>query len=131
MPLHGSFNLPIMAKENRKMEVFTMKKVLWFSRHLMKVAQAQALGNKLGDIDITQVSKSIQSAQDIAQEIEGHDVIAVVAPPQLLAGILKLAGDKPVITAKMERTVLPDGSVDMEFIKWERVLRIIVEKEDF
>ena len=108
-----------------------MTKVLWFSRHLMKVAQAQALGNKLGDVDITQLSKSIQSAQDIAQEIEEHDIIAVVAPPQLLAGILKLAGDKPVITAKMERTVLPDGSVDMEFIKWERVLRIIVEKEDF
>lgn len=108
-----------------------MTKVLWFSRHLMKVAQAQALGNKLGDVDITQLSKSIQSAQDIAQEIGAHDIIAVVAPPQLLAGILKLAGDKPVITAKMERTVLPDGSVDMEFIKWERVLRIIVEKEDF
>lgn len=108
-----------------------MTKILWFSRHLMKVAQMEALRNKLGDVDITQLSKSIQSAQDIAQEIEEHDIIAVVAPPQLLAGILKLAGDKPVITAKMERTVLPDGSVDMEFIKWERVLRIIVEKEDF
>lgn len=108
-----------------------MKKVLWFSRHLMKVAQAQALMDKLGDVDITQVSKSIQSAQDIQKEIEAHDIIAVVAPPNLLAGILRIAGDKPVITAKMERTVLPDGSVDMEFIKWERVLRIIVEKEDF
>ena len=108
-----------------------MTKVLWFSRHLMKVAQAQALGNKLGDVDITQLSNSIQSAQDIAQEIGAHDIIAVVAPPQLLAGILKLAGDKPVITAKMERTVLPDGSVDMEFIKWERVLRIDIVKEDF
>ena len=128
---HGSFNLPIMAKENRKMEVFTMKKVLWFSRHLMKVAQAQALMDKLGNVNVTQLSKSIQSAQDIAQEISEHDIIAVVAPPQLLAGILRIAGEKPVITAKMERTVLPDGSVDMEFIKWERVLRIIVEKEDF
>ena len=97
----------------------------------MKVAQAQALMDKLGDVDITQVSKSIQRAEDIQKEIEAHDIIAVVAPPQLLAGILKLAGDKPVITAKMERTVLPDGSVDMKFIKWERVLRIIVEKEDF
>ena len=108
-----------------------MTKVLWFSRHLMQVAQMQALTDKLGDVDITQVNKSIQSAQDIAQEIEAHDIIAVVAPPNLLAGILRIAGDKPVITAKMERTVLPDGSVDMEFIKWERVLRIIVEKEDF
>lgn len=108
-----------------------MTKVLWFSRHIMKVAQAQALMDKLGNVNVTQLSKSIQSAQDIAQEIGEHDIIAVVAPPQLLAGILKLAGDKPVITAKMERTVLPDGSVDMEFIKWERVLRIIVEKEDF
>ena len=108
-----------------------MTKVLWFSRHLMQVAQMEALRNKLGDVDITQLSKSIQSAQDIAQEIEAHDIIAVVAPPQLLAGILKLAGDKPVITAKMGRIILPDGSVEMPFEKWEHVLRIIVEKEDF
>ena len=108
-----------------------MKKVLWFSRHLMQVAQAQALGNKLGDVDITQVNKSIQSAQDIAQEIEAHDIIAVVAPPNLLAGILRIAGDKPVITAKMGRTILPDGSVEMPFEKWERVLRVDIVKEDF
>ena len=108
-----------------------MKKVLWFSRHIMQVAQMQALMDKLGDVDITQLSKSIQSAQDIAQEIEAHDIIAVVAPPNLLAGVLRIAGEKPVITAKMERTILPDGSVEMKFIKWERVLRIIVEKEDF
>ena len=108
-----------------------MTKVLWFSRHLMQVAQMEALRNKLGDVDITQVSKSIQRAEDIQKEIETHDIIAVVAPPQLLAGILKLAGDKPVITAKMGRTILPDGSVEMPFEKWEHVLRIIVEKEDF
>ena len=108
-----------------------MTKVLWFSRHLMQVAQMEALRHKLGDVDITQVSKSIQSAQDIAQEIGAHDIIAVVAPPQLLAGILKLAGDKPVITAKMGRIILTDGSVEMPFEKWEHVLRIIVEKEDF
>ena len=108
-----------------------MTKILWFSRHLMKVAQAQALMDKLGDVDITQLSRSIQRAEDIQKEIETHDIIAVVAPPQLLAGILKLAGDKPVITAKMGRIILPDGSVEMPFEKWERVLRIIVEKEDF
>ena len=108
-----------------------MTKVLWFSRHLMQVAQMQALTDKLGDVDITQVNKSIQSAQDIAQEIEAHDIIAVVAPPNLLAGVLRIAGEKPVITAKMERTILPDGSVEMKFIKWERVLRIDIVKEDF
>ncbi|MGM9540740.1 hypothetical protein [Anaerovibrio sp.] len=108
-----------------------MTKVLWFSRHPMQEAQETALRKSLGDMVITQLSKSIQSAQDISQEIESHDVIAVVAPPQLLAGILRIAGDKPVITAKMERKVLPDGSVEMRFIKWERVLRIVVEKEDF
>lgn len=108
-----------------------MTKVLWFSRHLMQVAQAQALGNKLGDVDITQLSKSIQRAEDIQKEIEAHDIIAVVAPPQLLAGILRIAGDKPVITAKMGRIVLPDGSVEMPFEKWERVLRLDIVKEDF
>ena len=107
-----------------------MTKVLWFSRHLMQVAQMQALTDKLGDVDITQVNKSIQSAQDIAQEIEAHDIIAVVAPPNLLAGILRIAGDKPVITAKMGRTILPDGSVEMPFEKWERVLRVDIVKED-
>lgn len=108
-----------------------MKKVLWFSRHLMQVAQAQALGNKLGDVDITQLSRSIQRAEDIQKEIEAHDIIAVVAPPNLLAGILRIAGDKPVITAKMGRIVLPDGSVEMPFEKWERVLRLDIVKEDF
>lgn len=108
-----------------------MKKVLWFSRHLMQVAQAQALGNKLGDVDITQLSRSIQRAEDIQKEIEAHDIIAVVAPPNLLAGILRIAGDKPVITAKMGRTILPDGSVEMPFEKWERVLRVDIVKEDF
>lgn len=108
-----------------------MKKVLWFSRHLMQVAQAQALMDKLGDVDITQLFRSIQRAEDIQKEIEAHDIIAVVAPPQLLAGILKLAGDKPVITAKMGRIILPDGSVEMPFEKWERVLRLDIVKEDF
>lgn len=108
-----------------------MTKVLWFSRHLMQVAQMEALRNKLGDVDITQLSRSIQRAEDIQKEIEAHDIIAVVAPPNLLAGILRIAGDKPVITAKMERTVLPDGSVEMTFAKWERVLRIDIVKEDF
>lgn len=108
-----------------------MTKVLWFSRHLMQVAQMQALMDKLGDVDITQVNKSIQRAEDIQREIEAHDIIAVVAPPNLLAGILRLAGDKPVITAKMGRTILPDGSVEMPFEKWERVLRVDIVKEDF
>ena len=108
-----------------------MTRVLWFSRHLMQVAQMQVLMDKLGDVDIIQVSKSIQRAEDIQKEIEAHDIIAVVAPPQLLAGILRLAGDKPVITAKMERTVLDDGSVEMNFVKWERVLRVDIVKEDF
>lgn len=108
-----------------------MTKVLWFSRHLMQVAQMQALMDKLGDVDITQVSKSIQRAEDIQKEIEEHDIIAVVAPPQLLAGILRIAGDKPVITAKMGRIVLPDGSVEMPFEKWEHVLRLDIVKEDF
>ena len=108
-----------------------MTKVLWFSRHIMSKEQAGALMIRLGNTEITQLSKSIQSAQDIAQEIEAHDIIAVVAPPNLLAGVLRIAGEKPVITAKMERTILPDGSVEMKFVKWERVLRVDIVKEDF
>lgn len=108
------------------------KKVLWFSRHEMTPEQKAALG----DCEITQISKTINSAYELADEIAAADIIAIVAPINIQAQFLKLAGDKPVITAKSQRLLVhqDDGSEDkvvFQFEKWERLVKIEVVTEDF
>ena len=108
-----------------------MKKILWFSRHEMSKEQREALG----EVEILQVSKSVQSARELAKEIEGADVIAVVAPIGLQAEFLRLAGEKPVISAVAERVLVPqeegEDLVEFKFVKWEKLIKIEVVKEDF
>lgn len=108
------------------------KKVLWFSRHEMTEEQKAALG----DCEITQISKTINSAYELADEIAAADIIAIVAPINIQAQFLKLSGDKPVITAKSKRLLVhqDDGSEDkvvFQFEKWERLVKIEVVTEDF
>lgn len=124
----------IVLYKKKESEEFIMKKikVLWFSRHEMSAEQRAALG----DVEIVQINKTIQSAQELKTEIEDCDIIAVVAPIGLQEQFLRLAGDKPVITAVNDRRIIKndDGSedkVDFHFVKWERLLEIKVVKEDF
>ena len=109
-----------------------MKKLLWFSRHQMSSEQEKALGN---DVEILQISRTIQHASELENEINDCDVIAIVAPIGLQAEFLKLAGSKPVIMAVSEREIVKsDGEEDktfFKFIKWERLIKIEVEKEDY
>ena len=108
------------------------KKVLWFSRHEMTKDQRAALG----DVEIIQINKTIDSAFELKAEIEECDIIAIVAPIALQQQFLKLAGEKPVIMAVSERILVPDENggetkVDFRFVKWERLVKIEVVKEDF
>ena len=64
-----------------------MRKVLWFSRHEMSPEQLAALG----DVTINQVDKTINTAYELQEEIEGADVIAIVAPINLQQQFFKLA----------------------------------------
>ncbi len=110
-----------------------MKKVLWVSRHPMTDAQEGALGQ---DIVITQVSKTLQSAYELKNEIDEADIIAIVAPISLQQQFLKLAAGKPVIMAVSERILVPDedggeDKVQFVFQKWEQLDRIEVVKHDF
>lgn len=108
------------------------KKVLWFSRHEMTDDQRAALG----DVEITQINKSINSAYELENEIKDCDILAIVAPINLQQQFLKLAGDKPVIMAVNDRVLIPqqDGTEDkvaFQFVKWEQLLKIEVVKQDF
>ena len=108
------------------------KKVLWFSRHEMTEEQKKALG----DCEITQINKSISSAYELQEEIAAADIVAIVAPINLQAQFVKIAGDKPVIMALSDRVLVPDenggeSKVEFHFVKWERLVKIEVVKEDF
>lgn len=108
------------------------RKVLWFSRHEMTQEQKAALG----EAEIMQVDKTINSAFELQNEIDQCDIIAIVAPINLQQQFIKLAGTKPVIMAVNDRVLVPqeDGTeskVEFRFVKWERLVKIEVVKEDF
>lgn len=111
-------------------------KVLWFSRHDMTPAQSQTLVNKLGGFELVKADGTIPNAFAIQPLVEECDVIAIVAPTNLQEQFLKIAGEKPVIMALNRRELVPDenggeSKAIFVFEKWERILRIIIEKEDF
>lgn len=90
------------VRECEQMKEKEPKKVLWFSRHKMTEDKSKALGN----VEIMQIDKSIQTAYELQEEINQCDIIAIVAPINLQAQFLKLAGDKPVITALNNRVLV-------------------------
>lgn len=110
----------------------SIKKVLWFSRHEMTPDQLAALGNA----EVHQIDRTINSAFELKDDIEGADIIAIVAPIGLQQQFLKLAGDRPVITPVTAREFYTDDNgveqkTRFKFVKWERLLRIDIVKEDF
>lgn len=113
-----------------------MVKVLWFSRHTMTDAQHEALVKKLGEIEIAQVNKTVNSAYELKEEIDAADVVAIVAPINLQQQFLKLAGDKPVIIAETKRELVKDENggedkVNFVFNGWTRLVKIEVITEAF
>lgn len=113
-----------------------MVKVLWFSRHTMTDAQREALVAKLGEIEIAQINKTVNSAYELKEEIDAADVVAIVAPINLQQQFLKLAGNKPVIIAETKRELVKseDGTedkVNFVFNGWTRLVKIEVITESF
>lgn len=111
-----------------------MKKVMWFSRHEMSAEQSADLVRIFGEIEVTQINKTINTGFDLKDEIEASDVIAIVAPINIQEQILRIAKDKPVITAMSERILVKneDGSEDkvvFKFKNWTRIKKIVVETE--
>ena len=107
------------------------KKVLWFSRHQMSDDQLKALG----DVEVTQINRSISSAYELEEEIKAADIVAIVAPINLQQQFLKLAEGKPVIMAVNNRVLVPqeggEDKVEFHFVKWEQLDEIIIKKHDF
>ena len=82
------------------------------------------------------INKKISSAYELKDEVEKSDIIAIVAPINIQQQFLQIAGNKPVIMAVNDRVLVPqeDGTedkVEFRFIKWERLIKIDIIKEDF
>ena len=111
-----------------------MFKVMWFSRHEMSAEQKNDLVRIFGDVAVTQVNKTVNTAFELKEEIEAADVVAIVAPINLQQQFLKLAGTRPVITATSERILVKqeDGSEDkvvFQFKNWLKLMKIEVVTE--
>ena len=109
-----------------------MKKVFWFSRHEMTEEQRAALG----DCEIIQCNRSINSAFEVQEEARECDILAIVAPITLQKQLLKIAEGRPVIMAVNDQVLIPqeDGSEDkvaFRFVIWEQLIKIEVVKKDF
>lgn len=85
----------------------TPVKILWFSRHQMSAEQLADLERIYGTVEINQISSTINSAYDIKDAIEKNDVIAIVAPINLQAQFLQIAGERPVISCRNKRVLTP------------------------
>ena len=131
-------------------------RILWISRHIPQPAQVAALKEKFGQVEILlptgdpaspdwsekgqiagwtlpephQVAQAVQAAMDAT---DASEVVSVMPTHHLAA--LTRAGIYP-LRAVMERVptgrVLENGEIEYEFnfVKFERVLEVIVRTED-
>ena len=108
-----------------------MKKVLWVSRHTMTESQFADLQAIYGEVELVRVDKTISTANELKDDIDNADVIAVVLPIGLLSDVKRLAGTKPVIRAisRRERGPEIDGETQYVFVHeyWEQIDKIVVE----
>lgn len=125
-----------------------MKKLLWFSRHLLTSVQVAELREKLGNIEITQLSGSpanvhvpfeaqaiengegftpheiVEGSVDSLKTFVQHfDFVAAVMPTNMLEQILPFTPNG-VITAKMARSVTSEGKTIMAHEFWQVVKEI-------
>lgn len=131
-----------------------MTKVLWFSRHTMTEEQVNALVQKFGDIEVTQVNgepanvhvefegevngESVGTLPPLKEMVSNFDVAAVVLPIGMQQQILPF-GNKagvPVIQALNKRTLVPNANggedkVVFNFEKWQRIEKVEVVLSDF
>ena len=117
-----------------------MKKVLWISRHEMTAAQKADLDRVMGsETRLLPWAKSVDRLEELVPLLQEADAAAAVLPLELLAKLLELAGEKPVLQAVCERILtgrtvsLPDGRQEPEVRYthrcWQRLRRVEVETE--
>lgn len=118
-----------------------MKRVLWISRHQMTPEQWTDLERAAGDTVVLACwPDTVEDLAALRPLVEWSDAVAAVLPVELLAGVMKLAGTRPVLQAVSGRQptgrthTLPDGREEPEFAFvhrcWRQILRLELETRD-
>lgn len=115
-----------------------MKTVLWISRHPMTAEQRDGLARAMGDaVRLVEWRETVEDLDVLRPEIARADAVAAVLPTELLAQLLVLAGDCPVLLSEARRTLTgrvstrPDGLTEPEaafrHVGWKRLLELRVK----
>ena len=98
-----------------------MKTVLWISRHAMTEPQLHDLARVLGDtVQVLPYTQTVKQADGLRPLIEQADAIAAVLPVELLAELVTLADERPVLQSVSGRRFtgstlhLADGQTEPE-----------------
>ncbi|MCR5137665.1 MAG: hypothetical protein K6C12_11370 [Oscillospiraceae bacterium] len=114
-----------------------MKTVLWISRHTMTDEQFCSLERIAGEpVKLSCWKDTVEELESLADQIREADLIAAVLPLHLMARLLEMAGDKPVLCscARREPTgrilTLEDGRQEAEYRYlhdgWEQIQELHV-----
>ena len=120
-------------------------KILWLSRHNMtgeQYADLQRIYGNYGNIEIKQVSKTVNGWQDVVDLGYDCDVLAVVLPISILADLTNPRNNrKPVIRAKSNR--VPTGKWVLnpatgkeeeeylfEHVGWEQIESVVLSVKE-
>ena len=106
-----------------------MKNVLWISRHALTAEQTAGLERFCGgSFSLRQWAGNVETMEALAPLLAEADVIAAVLPPQLLAELVRFAGDKPVLIDVAKRELVHrDGqepTVRFGHGGWHRIGRL-------
>lgn len=118
-----------------------MKQVLWISRHEMTPAQLTDLERIMGGpVQLLLWSDTVRNISELEPLVRKSDAVAAVLPPDLLAQLLKLAGERPVLRAVSARqatgqtVTTPTGRTEQVFAfihqGWQQVLQVSIEAKN-
>lgn len=117
-------------------------KILWLSRHNMTRDQYVDLKRIYGNIEIKQVSKTVNGWQDVVDLGYDCDVLAVVLPISILADLTNPRNNrKPVIRAKSNRvptgisvlnpaTGKEEEEYLFEHVGWEQIESVVLSVKE-
>ena len=110
------------------------KTVLWISRHTMTPDQLAELERGLGGpAELIPWRETVEDPAQLLPSIRRADAVAAVLPLEVMARLLPLVGERPLLVARSGRIptgrilTLPDGRQEAEFAfvhrGWQRLLR--------
>lgn len=112
-----------------------MKKVLWVSQHQMTQEQRADLERVMEDeVELLQYKDTLENVEDLKPFLENVQAVAVVLPLEMVAKLVSLVGNRPILQAVSWRIPtgrirqLADGRMEEEFLFehrcWQQILEL-------